>query len=174
MPQKRNPYALVVIRGGARTLLGRATGVLATQLTPSGRTDNLLYAYGEVAGRGRAGHPPARPRRRHRGLADVRPRSRCRPGALATDEAERLSLDTGLDYRSAYTRVGRAIAAGELPRRDAREAIATRTVTGGAAPAPLDAMLQECRTALAAAREGIASDRARIAAAEETLLAIAQ
>ena len=50
MPQKRNPYALVVIRGGARTLLGRATGVLASQQTPSGRTDNLLYAYGEVAG----------------------------------------------------------------------------------------------------------------------------
>ena len=50
MPQKRNPYALVVIRGAAGTLLGRATGVLATQRTPSGRTDNLLYAYGEVAG----------------------------------------------------------------------------------------------------------------------------
>ena len=50
MPQKRNPYALVVLRGGAGTLIGRATGVLATQRTPSGRTDNLLYAYGEVAG----------------------------------------------------------------------------------------------------------------------------
>ena len=50
MPQKRNPYALPVIRGAAGTLLGRATGVLATQRTPSGRTDNLLYAYGEVCG----------------------------------------------------------------------------------------------------------------------------
>ena len=50
MPQKRNPYALVVIRGAAGTLLGRATGVLATQRTPSGRTDNLLYAYGELGG----------------------------------------------------------------------------------------------------------------------------
>src|SRR6185295_14945556 len=48
MPQKRNPYALAVLRGGAGTLIGRATGVLATQKTPSGRTDNLLYAYGEV------------------------------------------------------------------------------------------------------------------------------
>jgi argininosuccinate lyase len=44
MPQKRNPYALAVLRGGAGTLIGRATGVLATQRTPSGRTDNLLYA----------------------------------------------------------------------------------------------------------------------------------
>ena len=39
-----------MLRGGAGTLIGRATGVLATQRTPSGRTDNLLYAYGEVSG----------------------------------------------------------------------------------------------------------------------------
>ena len=50
MPQKRNPYALVVLRGGAGTLIGRATGILTTQRTPSGQTDNLLYAYGEVCG----------------------------------------------------------------------------------------------------------------------------
>ena len=50
MPQKRNPYALPVIRGAAGTLIGRAAGLAATQRTPSGRTDNLLYAYGETAG----------------------------------------------------------------------------------------------------------------------------
>ena len=50
MPQKRNPYALAVLRGGAGTLIGRLTGLLATGLTPSARTDNWLYAYGEVAG----------------------------------------------------------------------------------------------------------------------------
>ena len=50
MPQKRNPYALPVLRGGAGTLVGRLTGLLATGLTPSARTDNWLYAYGEVAG----------------------------------------------------------------------------------------------------------------------------
>ena len=50
MPQKRNPYALPVLRGGAGTLIGRLTGLLATGLTPSARTDNWLYAYGEVAG----------------------------------------------------------------------------------------------------------------------------
>ena len=33
-----------------RHLIGRLTGVLATGLTPSARTDNWLYAYGEVAG----------------------------------------------------------------------------------------------------------------------------
>ena len=50
MPQKRNPYALAVLRGGAGTVIGRATGLLATAKSPSARTDNWLYAYGEVAG----------------------------------------------------------------------------------------------------------------------------
>ena len=49
MPQKRNPYALPVIRGAAGTLIGRAAELAATQRTPSGRTDNLLYAYGDTA-----------------------------------------------------------------------------------------------------------------------------
>ena len=39
-----------MLRGGAGTLVGRLTGLLATGLTPSARTDNWLYAYGEVAG----------------------------------------------------------------------------------------------------------------------------
>jgi argininosuccinate lyase len=166
MPQKRNPYALVVIRGGARTLLGRATGVLATQLTPSGRTDNLLYAYGEVAG---AIDLATRLMR----LAAATAESLTFAGSelpaevLATDQAEQLSLDTGLDYRSAYTRVANAIEPG-----DPREAIATRTVTGGAAPAPMDAMLGECAGAVKDARQTIAVERAKIAAAEADLLAM--
>jgi argininosuccinate lyase len=167
MPQKRNPYALVVIRGGARTLLGRATGVLATQLTPSGRTDNLLYAYGEVAG-------AVELATRLLNLAAATAESLSvnekplPPSTLATDQAEQLSLDTGLDYRSAYKRVANAIEAG-----DPREAIATRTVTGGAAPAPMQAMLEECRATIAAARDHLAAERARIDAAEQALIAMA-
>ncbi len=166
MPQKRNPYALVVIRGGARTLLGRATGVLATQLTPSGRTDNLLYAYGEVAA-------SIELATRLLDLAAATAASLTfndkplPPGVLATDQAEQLSLDTGLDYRSAYKRVANAIGEG-----DAREAIATRTVTGGAAPGALNAMLGECRETLASARQAIATERAKIEASEAELLAI--
>jgi len=49
MPQKRNPYALAVIRSGASTLIGRLTGLMATARTPSAQTDNWLHAYGEVA-----------------------------------------------------------------------------------------------------------------------------
>src|SRR5260370_16624561 len=48
MPQKRNPYALSIIRGAAGILIGRLTGLLAVAKTPSARSDNLIFAYGEV------------------------------------------------------------------------------------------------------------------------------
>jgi argininosuccinate lyase len=206
MPQKRNPYALVVIRGGAGTLLGRATGLLATQHTPSGRTDNLLYAYGEACG---AVDLAARLLRLAAAAAESVVVDRAaaeravRDGfALAADLAEALSLaqEDGLDYRSAYRVVGRAVAqaagpdaldaaaledaARELLGRplaidpalvaralDPRDALATRTVTGGAAPAPMDAMLRDCRAAVAAARASQDRDRAAIETAERELVA---
>ena len=48
MPQKRNPYALTMVRGAAGVLIGRATGMLALAKSPSARSDNLIFAYGEV------------------------------------------------------------------------------------------------------------------------------
>lgn len=113
LPQKRNPYALAVIRGGAGTLIGRTTGVMATQRTPSARTDNWLYAYGEVL----------------RGVAlatrlvalaadvvatvqierEVLAASAGRHFSGAADLTERLVLDHRLDYRSAYRIVGGAV-----------------------------------------------------------------
>ena len=160
MPQKRNPYALVVLRGGAGTLIGRATGVLATQRTPSGRTDNLLYAYGEVAG---SVELAARLLRLAAAVAESvtfdgeRAAHVLREsGAMATDVAEAISLSTGLDYRSAYRDVasrGVEAAAADVPAAlDPAAAIATRTVPGGAAPEPMDAMLAGCRDEVARAR----------------------
>jgi argininosuccinate lyase len=200
MPQKRNPYALVVLRGGAGTLIGRATGVLATQRTPSGRTDNLLYAYGEVAG---AVDLAARLLRLAAAVAesvtfDAQRGERVlrESGAMATDVAEAISLATGLDYRSAYRVVGRA---GELDSaaldRSAREAlgrsldadpavvddardpaaaIATRSVAGGAAPEPMDAMLAGCRDDVARARAWAERERDAIEQAEQALVALAR
>jgi argininosuccinate lyase len=197
MPQKRNPYALVVLRGGAGTLIGRATGVLATQRTPSGRTDNLLYAYGEVAG---AVDLAARLLRLAAAVAEsvtfdgdraLRERS-----AMATDVAEAVSLATGLDYRSAYRVVGRAVAAGALdadgldaasreilgqrlavdPKAvadalDPVAAIAARTVAGGAAPEPMDSMLADCRDMVARTRAWIEREHGAIEDAEQQLVA---
>jgi argininosuccinate lyase len=187
MPQKRNPYALAVLRGGAGTLIGRATGVLATQRTPSGRTDNLLYAYGEVSG---AVELTARLLRLAAACAESvtvdaeRAAQRVREGfALATDVAEAISLSTGRDYRSAYDEVGRAVAAGRLDAAslgvedsalDPAAALAARTVAGGAAPEPMDAMLGECRAAVAEARRWAEVTRAERGRAEDQLVELAR
>ena len=114
LPQKRNPYALAVIRGGCGTLIGRATGLMVTQRTPSARTDNWLYAGGEVI---RAVQLATRLVTL---AADVVKTMQVDTNALsasagdhfstATDLAERLVLDHDLDYRSAYRIVGRAVA----------------------------------------------------------------
>ncbi|TCN37934.1 argininosuccinate lyase [Kribbella orskensis] len=114
MPQKRNPYALAVIRAGAGTLVGRATGLLVTQLTPSARTDNWLHAYGEVAGALELARRVVA-----LGAEVVRTLSVDRDALAAaaaahftgaTDLAEELVLRHALDYRSAYRVVGRAVA----------------------------------------------------------------
>ena len=187
MPQKRNPYALAVLRGGASTLIGRATGVLATQRTPSGRTDNLLYAYGEVSG---AVELTARLLRLAAACAESvtvdadRAAQRVRDGfALATDVAEAISLSTGCDYRSAYDAVGRAVADGRLVAAalgvedsalDPAAALAARTVPGGAAPEPMDAMLAECRAAVAEARRWAEVTQAERGRAEGQLVELAR
>src|SRR4029078_9061957 len=48
MPNKRNPYALSIIRGASGILIGRLSGFLAVTKSPSARSDNFIFAYGEV------------------------------------------------------------------------------------------------------------------------------
>src|SRR6266542_1439882 len=133
MPPKRNPYALAVIRGGAGTLIGRTAGILATQRTPSARTDNWLYAYGEVLGAVGLGQ-------RLVALAGEVVRTlEVDVGALAagaghgfttaTDLAEQIVLDQHLDYRSAYRLVARATA---LATSDGRSALTADDLAGAA------------------------------------------
>ena len=114
MPQKRNPYALAVLRGGAGTLIGRLTGLLATGLTPSARTDNWLYAYGEVIG---ALDLAARLIRLGGAVAaglypdrEILSEQAASNFTSAADLAEELTQRFGLDYRTAYRVVGRAVA----------------------------------------------------------------
>ncbi len=121
LPQKRNPYSLSVIRGGAGTLIGRTTGLMATQRTPSARTDNWLYAYGEVIG---AVEMATRLVELGEEVVDAMEvdlealeRSAGAHFSLATDLAERMVLHQGLDYRSAYRVVGRAVATAEAKGR---------------------------------------------------------
>jgi argininosuccinate lyase len=100
---------------------------------------------------------------------------------MATDLAEAVSLATATDYRSAYRDVGRAVAGGnpldpaafgvDPSVLDPHAALATRTVSGGAAPGPMNSMLAECRTAIAFTSERVSAERDALGAAERDLLA---
>jgi argininosuccinate lyase len=113
MPQKRNPYALSMIRGMAGVLIGRLTGLVAVQKSPSARSDSLIMAYGEV---------PAMVDEARRtteltaGVVETmavnedRLRQTLDAGfTQATDLADELMVRCGLDYRRAYRVAGRAL-----------------------------------------------------------------
>ena len=113
MPQKRNPYALSIIRGRRGVLIGRLTGFLAVAKSPSARSDNLIFAYGEVP---RALDLALRVTRLMTGVVRTlqvnadRMRAALDAGfSQATDLAEYIMQTCGVDYRSAYQVVGRAV-----------------------------------------------------------------
>jgi argininosuccinate lyase len=113
MPQKRNPYALSIIRGAAGTLIGRLTGLLAVAKTPSARSDNLIFAYGEVP---RALALALRTTELTTGVIRTlsvnadRMRSVLEAGfSQATDLAEYVMQASAVDYRTAYRVVGQAV-----------------------------------------------------------------
>lgn len=115
MPQKRNPYALSIVRGAAGILLGRLSGFLGVVKTPSARSDNLIFAYGEVP---RALDLAGKVTRLLTGVtATLRVNGDRMLEALsggfsqATDLAEYVMETTGIDYRSAYLVVGDAVQA---------------------------------------------------------------
>ena len=113
MPQKRNPYALSIIRGASGTLIGRLTGFLAVLKSPSARSDNLIYAYGEVP---RALDLALRTTRLSAGVmrtlrvnADRMWQALEGGFSQATDLAEYVMQTCGVDYRTAYQVVGIAV-----------------------------------------------------------------
>ncbi|BBG04269.1 MULTISPECIES: argininosuccinate lyase [Pseudonocardia] len=113
MPQKRNPYSLAIIRGACGVLIGRISGFLAVVKSPSARSDNLIYAYGEVP---RALDLALRITRLATGVVrtlQVHPERMTeelnRGYSQATDLAEHLVQSCDIDYRSAYLIVGRAV-----------------------------------------------------------------
>ncbi len=113
MPQKRNPYSLSIIRGASGTLIGRLTGFLAVSKSPSARSDNLIYAYGEVP---RALDLALRTTRLTAGvIATLEVNSARMWQALesgfsqSTDLAEFIMRECAVDYRTAYQIVGIAV-----------------------------------------------------------------
>jgi argininosuccinate lyase len=113
MPQKKNPYALSIVRGAGGVLIGRLSGFLAVVKTPSARSDNLIFAYGEVP---RALELAGRVSRLLRGVVatlEVHPDrmwASLEAGfSQATDLAEFVMQTCGVDYRTAYLIVGDAV-----------------------------------------------------------------
>ena len=128
MPQKRNPYSLSIVRGASGVLIGRATGFLAVAKSPSARSDNLIFAYGEVP---RALDLAIRVTRLMTGVVRTLEVNSERMAhglddgyTQATDLSEFIVQQCGVDYRSSYNVVGRTV-------RDAsRAGIPGRHITG--------------------------------------------
>ncbi|MEX3010626.1 lyase family protein [Hoeflea sp. TYP-13] len=115
MPQKRNPYALSIVRGGSGVVIGRLTGFLAVVKSPSARSDNLIFAYGEIP---RALEFASKISDLMKGVVDTMSVNQNRMWKVledgfsqATDLAEHIMLTCGVDYRTAYRVVGEAVKA---------------------------------------------------------------
>jgi argininosuccinate lyase len=129
MPQKRNPYSLSIVRGASGVLIGRLTGFLAVAKSPSARSDNLIFAYGEVP---RALDLTIRVTRLMTGVVGTlqvnveRMAHALDDGyTQATDLSEFIVQTCNVDYRSAYDVVGRTV------REASRRGIPGRHITGG-------------------------------------------
>ena len=127
MPQKRNPYSLSIVRGSSGVLIGRLSGFLAVAKSPSARSDNLIFAYGEVP---RALDLAIRVTRLMAGVVrTLEVNAEQMAGVLdqgytqATDLSELIVLRCGVDYRSAYDVVGRTV------REASRQGIPGRLIT---------------------------------------------
>jgi argininosuccinate lyase len=128
MPQKRNPYALSIVRGASGVLIGRLTGFLAVAKSPSARSDNLIFAYGEVP---RALDLSVRVTRLMSGVVRTLHVNAARMAeeldagyTQATDLCELIVQSCGVDYRSAYVVVGKTV------REASRRGVPGRKITG--------------------------------------------
>jgi argininosuccinate lyase len=115
MPQKRNPYSLSIARGASGILIGRLSGFLAVVKSPSARSDNLIFAYGEVP---RALDLAARVTRLMTGVVATLRVNGARMAeelaggfSQATDLAEFVVQHCAIDYRTAYLVVGETVRA---------------------------------------------------------------
>jgi argininosuccinate lyase len=186
LPQKRNPYALTVVRGGYAVVAGRAAGVAAAVATGSAQTDNWIYNYGETLDAldlardlsaltaeviALASFDTAR-------MADAAPDG----FTEAADLAERLAAERGIDYRTAHSLVGRASTAAErrgerrlspadlqtlgpLLAVDPRSLVTGRPHEGGAAPVQVRASARRLAARLARQRAWRTDMRAQAQAA---------
>ncbi len=113
MPQKKNPYSLAYLRGLTSECIGVLTAMAAVAKTPSGQVDNRMFAYGDV------------PRALDSTLGAIQLMADVLRGIAvkvniavqrasdhfmgATDLAEVIMLNCGMDYKAAHDLVGHAV-----------------------------------------------------------------
>jgi argininosuccinate lyase len=178
LPQKRNPYALSVVRGGAGVITGRVAGLVTSVRTASAQTDNWIYNYGEVL------ETVELTRQLVALLGEVLGRAEFDTASMAeraldgfteaADLAEHLVADGRMDYRSAHSLVAAATTAAErqgdtrlspadyedLARRsgvavrpvDPRSLVLARAHDGSAAPSQVQASATRLRQHVATRR----------------------
>ncbi len=208
MPQKKNPYSLAFVRGVARQMIGRSASVAAVGATPSGQVDNRIFVYGEVP---EALELSAKAVKLLAGTvsgltikSEVMARRAGRNYSGATDLADMIMLEYGLDSRTAHRIVSKAVGTAfvsQLPLTQeildtASQAVIkrplnltdqtiaevmkpeniinTRTGPGGAAPQSVEFMLNTYRSSLSEAQDWVGATQKRLAAAEKNLLKTAQ
>jgi argininosuccinate lyase len=125
MPQKKNPYALTYVRGAANELTGALAAAAALNRTPSGQVDNRVFAYGDVP---RALETATGVATLMAGVlnglhfnAPVAATRLASGFATATDLAETITLETGLDFRTAHRIVGRLVREATQTNRTMRD-----------------------------------------------------
>jgi argininosuccinate lyase len=190
LPQKRNPYALTVVRGGYAVIAGRTAGVAAAVATGSAQTDNWIYNYGETLDALDLARDLSALTAEVIALATF-DTTRMASVALdgfteAADLAEQLVAERGIDYRTAHSLVGRAATAAERrgERRlspedlqglaphlaaDPRSLVMSRPYEGGAAPAQVRASARRLAARLARQRAWRTDMRAQAEAAVSRL-----
>ena len=113
MPQKRNPYALAVIRAGAATAAGDLTAILTALHTGSARTDHFHVLNGLIPRMlAEANATAALTAAVASGMHIDRAAAAraARDGFVtAADVADVLAQEAGIDYRSAHKAVGLAV-----------------------------------------------------------------
>lgn len=109
MPQKKNPFALAYVRAAANQAIGLQAALAASGRTPSGQMDNRMLAYGELPRALALAAGAAEVLGAALGGMTLSADNAARTLSsfvLATDLAEVLVLEAGLDYRAAHRLVG--------------------------------------------------------------------
>ena len=163
MPQKKNPYALAYVRGATNEVIGMQASVAALGRTPSGQVDNRIFIYGDVPRglematgvatlmggvlKGMSFHSSVAAARLANGFT------------TATDLVEMITLETGLDFRTAHRIVGRLVREATQTNRTMREL--TTTDLDAAAQVILNRPLHLSETVFAQANDPATAIAAR-------------